>query len=559
MSRLPVRARRYVRAVARRAGFSPAGAAPVRGAVEEFSWKLVTGWVAVPPGTPPVRVTLHLGNVTAAGTWAARPGPIGSKGVSADGALEFRPFRFKIRGLWEFARRSTRVTVRVAGQPLPIAGHGMFLRPKRNGAATPAELAKRLAAGHVFSQTGHVQLSRKLDVDWQRAVLDLHERVGVVLRERFGYDPFVIYGSLLGAVREQGFLGHDIDFDAAYVSRHTDGADVAAERQQIALALIDAGFDLEALTTTLHLHSPVDPQIRIDLFHLYFDAAGVLSFPFGVAGTRDVRKEEWGGLTESQFGPARVLVPTCAEAVVEAIYGPTWREPQPGFSWTLDRRTQAHAGRVPGTGSAYLYWANHHAHAAPLPPSPFATALQARVDLPGVVVDLGCGDGRDAVAFAAAGRTVVGLDRCPVGLRRARERVAGAEFRECDLADAAQVRAALTEVLAAAGERPVLFYARFLFHAVPPQVQELVLTELAALARPGDGFAAEFRTLADEALPKNRTPRIGRRYLDGPALGARLVADGWDLLDEVEATGLAPLEKEDPMLYRVVARWTGTP
>ena len=46
----------------------------------------------------------------------------------------------------------------------------------------------------------------------------LHARPRRAARE-LGYDVWFVYGSLLGAVREGGYIGHDIDFDAAYVSR----------------------------------------------------------------------------------------------------------------------------------------------------------------------------------------------------------------------------------------------------------------------------------------------------------------------------------------------------
>lgn len=534
---------------------------PVPGVVDEFTRVLAAGWVAVPPGAAPVRVSLHIGRVEVASTWATAAGPAGPDPAGTRGPLELRTFRFKVRGIWRYAKRTHRITVRADGQPLPIVGHGMFLRPERSGRGTPAMLAERLAAGHVFSQTGSLQLSRKLDLEWQEEVLALYEGVCRVLREEFDHDAFVIYGSLLGAVRERGFIGHDLDFDAAYLSRHTDPAAAAEELQAIALRLIDAGFDVDCVRIALHIHAKSDPAIRIDLFHLFFDAEGVLSFPFGVAGTRAVRKEEWRGVEQRDFGDNQVLAPVCAEAVVEAIYGATWREPNPGFSWARDRRHKAAGAFVPPDGVAQVYWANLHSRSdAVVGGSPFAAALLDLPDLPDAVVDLGSGDGRDSLAFAAAGRTVLGLDRCPVGLRRARERAeqAGltdlARFTACDLADTAAVRAAVGAARESAGEAPLLYYARFLFHAVPPEVQDGLLAEIAAAARPGDLLAAEFRVLADEPLPKLHR-RAPRRFQDGPAFGRLLAGEhGFEVLDEWEGTGLSPYAAEDPVLYRLLAR-----
>ena len=40
-----------------------------------------------------------------------------------------RTFSFRIREIWPWVKKGTRITVRVDGQPLPIYGHGMFLNP----------------------------------------------------------------------------------------------------------------------------------------------------------------------------------------------------------------------------------------------------------------------------------------------------------------------------------------------------------------------------------------------------------------------------------------------
>lgn len=101
----------------------------------------------------------------------------------------------------------------------------------------------------MFNQHGRLQLSKKLDTAWQAAVLDLYDGVSAVVRGDFGFDAFLAYGSLLGWVREGGFIGHDVDFDAAYLSEHTDPALAAAELRDIALRLIDAGFDVDCRHT----------------------------------------------------------------------------------------------------------------------------------------------------------------------------------------------------------------------------------------------------------------------------------------------------------------------
>ena len=118
-----------------------------------------------------------------------------------------------------------------------------------------------------------------------------------MLRAEYGYDAFFVYGTLLGAIREGTYIGHDVDFDAAYVSASPPAPRVSQELVQIALTLIEHGLAVTCLPTHLHISDPDEPDLHIDLFHTYFDDRRVLSFPFGVAGTSVVTRGGLAGRT----------------------------------------------------------------------------------------------------------------------------------------------------------------------------------------------------------------------------------------------------------------------
>ena len=219
--------------------------------------------------------------------------------------MQIRSFSFQLRGLWRYCDRRSRLSVRVEGRRLPIAGHGMFLRPMRSGKESFETLRALFDAGHVLSQMGDVQLSKQLDVDWQRAVMALYSKVSEVLAEHHGYQAFAIYGTLLGAVREQGYIGHDVDFDVAYMSSLHEPRAVTAEFERVAMTLIKAGLEVDAKLSALHINDPKDPSTKIDLFHLYFDADGRVRFPFGVAGHTTVTEDDWSGIREIEFPGGR--------------------------------------------------------------------------------------------------------------------------------------------------------------------------------------------------------------------------------------------------------------
>jgi SAM-dependent methyltransferase len=390
-------------------------------------------------------------------------------------------------------------------------------------------------------------------------VMDLYTRCRKLVEERFGYDLFFVYGTLLGAVREGGYIGHDVDFDAAYVSRHCDGREAAQELVELGQALVRRGLVVDARRACLHVHRPEDPETRIDVFHVYFDEEGALAFPWGVAGTSTIRRSDWQGARTRRidFPGGWGLVPTEAELLVEHLYGPDWRLPSPGFNWNLARTASAVEGHLCEDQRAIVHWDALYAHQGLGAGSSFCELVNGRSDVPDVVVDLGCGNGSDALVFAASGRSVVGLERSEVGVEQARRYAqelglsAQARFEVCDFHDADGLFRLLAQLVPP--DRPVLYYLRFLLHAVDEHVEQTLVRTITRRARSGDQLAVEFRTEQDANRPKHQR-RLRPRFLAADAFRARLEAAGFVRVLEQESAGLSPYRGEDPILYRVLAR-----
>jgi hypothetical protein len=556
-------ARRRAGRLVRRLGYKRDGhrlvrtGAPLRtevtGAVELFDDRQIIGFVVANAGDFPVKVSLYINTFEVASTWADENSDYASWGT-------VRGFRIALTDLWKYCKRNDQVTVRVNGKPLLIAGHGTYRRPPRNGERSIADLKQKFADGYLFGQGGGLQLSKKLDIEWQRAVLSLYARMSEVVKREHGYEPFAFYGSLLGLVREGGFIGHDLDFDAAYLSKHSHGPDVAAELRDIAFTLIEAGFVVEGMRTVIHVFDADNPDLRIDLFPTYFDEKDRFAVPFGIAGTTEVAKDTWTGLTEVQLAGHPMQLPANAELLAEHLYGSSWRTPIAGFSWRRSRVRRAEEGVMPGEYVEEIYWQNFYARTELTTGSPFFDAVSARPDIPTAVVDIGCGDGRDSWSFAGTGRVVTGLDRSEVGIRHATKKAEASGLSEqlsfvaADVSDGPALHAVLETARVRASGAPMLFYMRFFLHSIPADVQESLMTTLSEFARDGDMLAAEFRTNKDKANMKVYGKHYRRFQNAGVFSEALTDRFNFTILDEKEGTGLSPYKDEDPYLYRVVAR-----
>ena len=435
----------------------------------------------------------------------------------------------------------------------------MYLQPWRRGKESVPVLRELLDNGHVLSQQGDIQLSKRLDTDWQRAVLSLYRKVRAAIGDAHGLDAFVIYGTLLGIVRENGFIGHDVDFDAAYMSSRHNPREAADELEQVAFTLIKAGLSVEAKRTALHIQDPAEPGTKIDLFHVYCDAEGFVRFPFGVAGRTTMTEKEWSGTRELEFAGGEVAVPAAAERVVEHIYGPAWREPKPGFDWDSERTERASEADLTQEQRTEIYWANFYARTQYSTGSSFSEFIGELTDAPSRIIDIGCGEGRDSCAFGSQGKRVLGIDQSQVGIEQATTHAANlavsdlVSFEIAHVEDEQRLKDVITAFLGASPE-PVMFYMRFFLHAITETAQASLLRTIEAVARPGDYFAAEFRTDKDE---KNRKvhQKHYRRFQSAESFRQSLVKQhDFEIMHEEEGTGLSPYQGEDPVLYRVVAR-----
>ncbi|ROR92407.1 hypothetical protein [Nocardioides aurantiacus] len=255
-------------------------------------------------------------------------------------------------------------------------------------------------------------------------LLDAVEEVLRALREA-GIEAFVAYGTLLGAVREQRLIGHDSDADLGYVSRHTHPVDVVRESFALQRRLTDMGYTVvrySGAAFRIDVREADGSWRGLDLFGGYLDAGRL--FLMGEVGVPF--EPEWVfPLGEATLEGRSVPVPARPEKLLEAMYGPSWRVPDPAYQFSTPPWVQrALNGWFRGTRVHREAWERRYSTAEgrrpEQEPSELARAVAASLGSDGRVVDLGAGNGRDALWLARQGLEVTAYDFVVRGATEAR-------------------------------------------------------------------------------------------------------------------------------------------
>lgn len=341
---------------------------------------------------------------------------------------------------------------------------------------------------------------------------DLQELLRVI-NEDLGRPAFLAYGTLLGAVRSGKFIGHDTDADIAVYSRHENPADIARESFLVQRHLSRLGWRSRrqsgAFVQVWNGQDASDLR-KIDIFTAYH-------VDDWLAVNRWVRakvpRQAMLPLGEVALEGRTFPAPHDPDALLAATYGPTWRVPDPTFRFRLTpamrRRADGWFGWHRLDHGRWRHGVADAPHREAEVPSSFARFVASRQPASSVLVDVGSGEGHDAVWFAQQGHEVLGLDYRPnvvhKGARRAAAAQVDARFEHMSLYD---VRAALALAGKLACGSPPTLYARNLVEALRP-VGRSNLWLMGKTALTGGGaMYLEFRTdrAADGSVQEVRRP-----------------------------------------------------
>ena len=158
------------------------------------------------------------------------------------------------------------------------------------------------------------------------------------------------------------------------------------------------------------------------------------------------------------------------------------------------------------------------------------------------LLELGCGNGRDAIFFAEKGKKISALDLSSQTIQNLTSmNVRDAKFHNQDFSQLSNF---------------IDFdyvYSRFTLHSIDDQTEQVVLQQLPKVLKSGGLFLMEARSLKDENLSKTFGTDHFRRYLDYEVTLDKIERLGFKVLEKVESQGLSPYKSEDPFLIRIVA------
>jgi SAM-dependent methyltransferase len=194
------------------------------------------------------------------------------------------------------------------------------------------------------------------------------------------------------------------------------------------------------------------------------------------------------------------------------------------------------------------YWNSFYAQPHTETPSPFAEHVLPLISKDSCLLELGCGNGRDAHYFASHNIRVYACDLSDTAVKNLKSdnpTFFVADFTNLSL-DHLQIRTV---------------YSRFTFHSISYESSLKVIRWVYDHLEPGGLFLIEARSIHDPLYGKGQLVAKNayvtdhyRRFLVLDELTADLKSVGFTIDSAVESRGFAPYRGDDPPIIRVIAK-----
>lgn len=377
-----------------------------------------------------------------------------------------------------------------------------------------------------------------------------------VLRKECAIELIPIYGTLLGSIRDGQLLPHDDDFDFCYVSRKDSAEEICSEAVTLVNCLTSAG--IKVLISSFGFMQVFLDKTSFNIY-LGWEREGSLFLYFGIPDGIPAQFGKADGVLElhGQTFPSF----SEPEQVLKAIYGDEWDNPNPKFSYS--KRIQFHknfnfliSGWPKQTGNEF--WDSvYRKKNIPEYPSQYAISLMPELQPGCNILDVGCGNGRDALFFSQHGHHVVGIDGSKAGVTAAldsgRSHGLTANFMHVNVYEPSSY----SKFIEHHRECFDVIYARFFIHAIDHSGEMSFWQIAKACLKKNGRVYIEARTVNDPLRVTGKkiseTESIAghyRRFIEPSVLVKNAENDGFKAEYNVVGQGMAKFRDEDPEVIR---------
>ena len=186
-------------------------------------------------------------------------------------------------------------------------------------------------------------------------------------------------------------------------------------------------------------------------------------------------------------------------------------------------------------------------------PSNFAKFVLPYVKAETKLMDIGCGNGRDSLYFAANGVQVTGVDASETAIN---------QLQNYDIENGLFVCDDFVTCKALYQVQYDYFYSRWTIHAISERQEDELLHNVADSLKTGGLFFVEVRSTKDELYGKGEEVAINafvyndhfRRFIDRQVFLEKLEKLNFEIVYAEEKNGFSKTKESDPTLIRIIAK-----